>query len=308
MEKAKGKVRVYQAQSRLVGLHTACALVMARIAGACSPRFSYVPKRVSERVKEGQPHFKGEAARLNDCELCEFRALTTRLLAGQYNMLTHALRPIQSAEDRALTKGQIEVINYIRKERLEAAHADIAADEQRAQATLPAEFPPPRSREPKSAKDAAKEGQRLRARRDPNQNDLAIISEAILGPPPSKVGGIARREGPLTATKTTRPEGARFTFNVPGVTGEGRDAKLPNKKGRRIPKLSEPELMARRFDTRDIILGTFSEQVPERASVNWLKVERDTLRRSMVERALTSAEEAKLAQLTVALKQRGIHD
>lgn len=115
----KGKVRVYETQSRLIGLHASCALALRSFIGAISPRFN-----ISNTGQSAQ------AVRLRDCELCAFRSLGNPQLVAHYKVLSNSLRPIQSADDRSLTKGQLEVINFVRQERLAEAHAEIVRDEE----------------------------------------------------------------------------------------------------------------------------------------------------------------------------------
>lgn len=108
------KVRVYQAQSRLVGLHAACVLIMGRITGSVTPAFGVtIPKGTAE------------ALRLSFCELCHFRTIPEKSFIHLYNDTRVRLQGhIPWAEERVVLQGQFEAMEYVRRERIEAKVAE----------------------------------------------------------------------------------------------------------------------------------------------------------------------------------------
>jgi hypothetical protein len=263
---------------------------------------------------------------------------------------------MQSDADRSMTRAQLEVIEYIRNERREAALDEIQADEgHRAAGVLrvlrsdpeKAEYStaiagelvglghiaPPRRNvsalSDRPRKSETDEKQKARERASTGEDYLAL-ARGIIG---SNGSGIAHRKGSLTAAKTERPNGARFTFNVPGATGEGRSARLPSKHEREKAQTQANEethnaiaRAARRAADPKGQLTTYSTggiegaarvseeefqaltQVPDKTSVVWLKAERNVLRRKLADGTATIADNSRLAAIVVALKKRKIFD
>lgn len=107
------KVRVYQAQSRLVGLHAACVLIMGRIAGSVSPAF-----------KVTFPKGTVEALNVSFCEICHLREIPEHSFVALYNDMRVMLKRLMRAEDRVRLQAQFEVMQYVRTERVEARLAE----------------------------------------------------------------------------------------------------------------------------------------------------------------------------------------
>lgn len=376
-----GKVRVYQTQSRLIGLHAACVLAVARITGNVVPAFKVSNTGNGERAK-----------RLAKCEWCSFNALPNSQLMAHIRVVSAALKG--RIDDRILMQGQYELLEAVRASRalalVEGRDDEPAVEEGQLKQRPPRPhapedhntlegwakliMPPKREYAPTTARKTLAAGKQDKSAGDDGSGGLEAVRRTIRGNRqgpldpaetetlfvfaeaeaigrrrvlPSVALNNGKQSGECVVTQmkdgrtkvaTMRPrEGVvalpdelfedvserdeetgvvtrlalnskkpPFKFNVVGATGEGRSAKLPDKK---TPPKFRPYKEGDYLALARGIMGPrveVSEPLPDKASVNWLRVERDVLRRQLADGTITMPGRVRLQDIREALKARNV--